>query len=159
MATNKKKLLTKKSYDELLHELEDIKNNQLPKVLEQIKEAREAWDLSENSEYHSAKEKQVLLQVRIRQIEEMLDWVEIVDEWQWDEHIVWYWSNVLLELDDWKQYEVTLVWSWEVKLWDTLKISFNSPIWSAIEWKKEWDTVKVKLPGWRIWHVKILKIS
>ncbi len=154
----KKKLLTKKWYDELLKELDDLKNNKLPDVLNQIREAKEAWDLSENAEYHSAKEKQALLQVRASQLEEMLEWVEIVKESSSKDTTVRYWSKVLIQLDD-KEYEVRIVGWWEVKFWDETKISFNSPVWSAIEWKKEWKTINVKLPWWRVWKAKILKIS
>ncbi len=158
MAITKKKQLTKESYDELLKELDDLKKNKLPEILEQIREAREAWDLSENAEYHSAKDKQALLQVRANQLEEMLEWVEIVEESKSKDNVVRYWSKVLLQLDDEKEYEVSIVGWWEVKLWDETKISFNSPIWNAIEWKKEWKTVNIKLPWWRTWIAKILKV-
>ena len=155
----KKKMLTKKWYDDLLKELDDLKTNKLPAVLIQIREAKEAWDLSENAEYHSANEKQALLQVRASQLEEMLEWVEIIEESTTKDNIVRYWSKVLLKLNDDKEYEVYIVWWWEVKLWDETKISFNSPIWSVIEWKKEWMSFNLKLPWWRAWKVTILKVS
>lgn len=63
----------------LEHELEDLRLNQRPKIIERIKIARSYGDLSENSEYESAKNEQSMLESRIATIEHMLQYAEVVD--------------------------------------------------------------------------------
>lgn len=146
MVAPKKKYLTKEWYEKLLHELKDLKEVQLPFVLDQIKEAQEAGDLSENSEYHSAKEKQALMNARIIEIERMIDKVEIVDESavHTDTNKVEYGSHVTIQMEDGKDYSFQIVGSGEVEVSDSMKISFESPIGSAVEWKKKGDKIRVK---------------
>jgi len=153
-------MLTREWYEKLVHEIHDIEKNQLPSILEQIIEAKEAWDLSENSEFHSAKEKQALLKARVSELKWMVDDVKIIDSIE-DAHYdkVSYGSHVTVEMEDGRSYSFDIVWSWEVDpLGEPMKISFNSPVWSAIEWKKIWDIVKVKLINGRQ-TLKIIKIA
>ena len=153
MSDKKKNFLSKAWYEKLVHESHLLKTEDLPATLLQIKEAKEAWDLSENSEYHAAKEKQWLIQARIDEIESMLEGVEIletdVSKWSADSTVS-YGSTVTLEMEDGKQYTFMIVWSGEVNVVDDdMKISFESPIGMAIEGKKVGDTVRVRLASGR----------
>lgn len=157
-----KNFLTQEGYEKLVKELHFIKTVQLPEVIEQIKEAKAEWDLSENAEYHSAKEKQTLIQKRISDIESMIKDVEIIEsEWitkndSWN--YVKYGSKVRVKFETWKEFEFRIVWSAEVSITNELDISFESPIWKAIEWKKEWDSVFVRLQEGRV-ALNILSVS
>lgn len=71
--------MTAEGRDKLKDELEDLKVNQRPKVVERIKIARSYGDLSENSEYESAKDEQSMLESRITTIQHMLQYAQIID--------------------------------------------------------------------------------
>lgn len=71
--------MTAEGRDKLKKELEDLKVNQRPKVVERIKIARSYGDLSENSEYESAKDEQSMLESRITTVEHMLQYAQIID--------------------------------------------------------------------------------
>ncbi len=143
---SKTNFLSKEGYEKLVKELHNIKEVEIPKVIERIGEAKAMGDLSENSEYKSALEDRELLSSRIMQIEELLDNVEIIDENKKHSGIIDYGSQVTVELEDKKKYTVDIVWSGEVTLEkDAPKISFNSPLGIAIKWKKAWDTVQMKI--------------
>lgn len=150
------KFLTQAGYDKLVAELEDLKKVKLPEVLERLKEAIEQWDISENSEYDDAMSQKDLIEVRINEIEWMLENVEIVKEWKWW-WTVKYWSVVTLRDDHWNEHEFTMVGTWEVDVlaWS---ISFDSPVWAAIWWKKKWDKVSVRSPR-RRYEMEILDVK
>ncbi len=79
MADEKTYPMTMDGKIKLEHELEDLRLNQRPKIIERIKIARSYGDLSENSEYESAKNEQSMLESRIATIEHMLQYAEVVD--------------------------------------------------------------------------------
>ncbi len=150
------KYLTQTWYNKLVNELNDLKNNKLPEVLERLREAIKQWDISENTEYDDAMSQKDLIELRINEIENMLKNVEIIQEWQWDGK-VWYWSRVKLEDDKRNVYEFTIVGTWEVDIFEN-SISFDSPVWTAIKWKKIWDVVNVKSPR-RKYEMKIVDVN
>lgn len=155
------KTISREWYEKLIAELQELKQDKLPAVLEQISEAKELWDLSENFDYKNALEERDLINSRIKQIEDLIDWVEIIDDSDKKSGVktVWFWSKVTVQIEDDEPREVTIVWTWEVKYvaWETL-ISFDSPIWQAIRWKKAWETVKMRLNNERK-DVKIISIK
>ena len=90
----------------------------------------------------------------------MIDGVEIIDsDKKSGEKTVWFWSKVIVQIEDDDPREVTIVWTWEVKYqhWETL-ISFDSPVWQAIRGKKAWDTAKMRLNNERK-DVKIISVK
>lgn len=137
----------------------------LPDILEKLAEAKAQWDLSENFEYKSAMEDKDFTNSKIAELEKLLANAEVIqdDKTTTSKWEIWYWSKVtlLLEWDD-DEYNVTIVWTWEVKIneWkkDDLLISLDSPVWSAIKWHKAWEEVKM-----RLWNdrksIKILKVA
>lgn len=159
---NKVSHLTKDWYDKLVLELNTLKKEDLPKVLERLAEAKSMWDLSENFEYKSALEDKDFIQTRMNVIEELLYNVEIISEdkkvvKKWDK-VVDYWSKVTLQIEGEKEYEVSIVWTWEALLEDgDLKISFESPLWIAIKGKKIGETGKMRLSSGKI-DVKVINI-
>jgi len=73
------KTISREWYEKLIAELQELKQDKLPAVLEQIADAKELWDLSENFDYKNALEEKDLINSRIKQIEELIDGVEIID--------------------------------------------------------------------------------
>lgn len=143
---DKQTFLTKEWYEKLLHELHVLEKETLPEIVEQIKDAKAEGDLSENSEYHDAKDKQALTKKRISEIQQMLKDVSIIEEGKKKGKTVRYGSTVHVRmLESEKEYTFRMVGSAEVALGDSMQISFESPIGKAIEWKKEGDKVFVRL--------------
>lgn len=138
--SDKINFLSKTGYEKLVHELHILKTVDLPNVIVQITEAKEQGDLSENFEYHAAKEKQAFMQWRIDDIEKMLENVEIIEEKNSD-GTIGYGSTVVFEIEWDKEYTAMLVGWAEVDVsWDNLSISFDSPIWAALAWKRVGET-------------------
>ena len=90
------KTISREWYEKLIAELQELKQDKLPAVLEQIADAKELWDLSENFDYKNALEEKDLINSRIKQIEDLIDWVEIIDsDKKSGEKTVWFWSKVI----------------------------------------------------------------
>ena len=154
------KTISREWYEKLISELQELKQDKLPAVLEQIADAKELWDLSENFDYKNALEEKDLINSRIKQIEDLIDGVEIIDsDKKSSEKTVWFGSKVIVQIEDDDPHEVTIVWTWEVKYqhWETL-ISFDSPLWQAIRGKKSGEIVKMRLNNERK-DVKIISIK
>jgi len=152
----KKNYLTREWYENLAQELHDIKTSKLPNILERLGEAKALWDLSENFEYKTALEDKDFLESRISEIEYLISNVEILESEKKDKTknkwIIDFGSIVSLKFEDDNELQVvTIVGSWETDIDtdDKLKVSFDSPIWSAIKWKQKWDVVRVRLQWWR----------
>ena len=139
-----------------------MKDEQIPETLEVLKDARSQWDLSENSDYHAAKEKLALLQRRISELEDMIEKVEIIKEdstKKWIKNdIVKYWSTVVVEIEWDKEFTIEIVGSGEVSLDGNVSISLDSPLGLAIDGKKKWDTGEMRLASGNK-KVTILSIS
>jgi transcription elongation GreA/GreB family factor len=91
----------------------------------------------------------------------LIDGVEIIDsDKKASEKIVWFWSRVIVQIEDDDPCEVIIVWTWEVKYQHNgdFLISFESPVWQAIRGKKAWDTVKMRLNNERK-DVKIISVK
>ena len=158
MKTN---FLTKEWYEELLEQLNEFKNVKLPAVLERLSEAKAMWDLSENFEYKSALEDKDFIQSRINEIEELIENVEIIEEdKKRKSDVVDFWSTVTVKVEDDKEYEVVIVWSWEAKITaeGEIDISPESPLGAAIYGKKAGEVVKMRLATGRK-EIKIVKVK
>lgn len=158
--TTKKNIISQEWYEKIVSEINNIKDVQIPETLEVLKDARSQWDLSENSDYHSAKEKLSLLQRRILELEWLIDKVEIAtDDADTNTSLIRYGSKVTLEIEWESPFSLSIVGPGEVSiLEDVLHISFESPLWIALEWKQEWDIVEVRLASTNK-KVKILSVS
>ena len=157
-----KNFLTREWYDKLINELQELKQEKLPAVLERLAEAKAMWDLSENFEYKSAMEDKDFINSRIAEITNLIADVEIVEkekDIKKSDIVVDFGSNVTVIIeDDDKEYRVSIVGTWEIGIEDGLKISFESPLGQAIRGKKVGDTVKMRHEGGRK-DVKIIAVD
>ena len=147
--------LTKEGYDAMVEELHNLKNEELPGALQRLKDAIGQWDISENSEYDIAISEKEMMESRIREIEDILGNVEIIEEKKWGNEIR-YGSKVTIERE-WQKNVFTIVGSGEVDILNDT-ISFESPLGAAIKGKKKGDIVRVKADSGRQ-EVKILDVK
>ena len=152
-----KVLLTQSGIEKLRKERETLINVERPKVIEELQAARAQGDLSENADYDAARDKQAALESRIKEIDNMLQHAEIINEDDKDIELVKPGTTVtLLDLADNEEGTYTIVGSFET---DPLngKISNESPLAKAILGHSigEIVTVAVEEP----YEVKILKIA
>ncbi len=148
--------LTKAGLEEKQKELEYLKNVKRPEVIDALKEARSLGDLSENAEYDAARNEQAEVEGKIRQLEAMLDNVEIVTEVKSDKVSI---GNVVTVeyIDDDETEKYTIVGSAEADPFEN-KISNESPIAIAIIGKKKGDIVEVDSPNGS-YNLKIVEIG
>ena len=71
--------LTKAGFDKLNEELRQLKSTERPNIIKAISEAREHGDLSENAEYHAAKEKQSFIEGRVKELESIISLAEVIN--------------------------------------------------------------------------------
>ena len=139
-------------------ELEDLKVNKRKEIIERIKIARSFGDLSENSEYESAKDEQAFVEGRISTLEKMIRFAEIIDDRDVAEDIVTLGRTVtFVEVPDGLEETYTIVGSAEANPLEA-KISNDSPIAKAILGKKLGDCVEVSTPG-GTFEIKVTKIE
>jgi transcription elongation factor GreA len=127
---------TKEGFQKLKEELEEMVNVQRPFISNQIAEARDKGDLSENAEYDAAKDAQGMLEMKIAKLQEMISNARILDESKMDESKVLLLSKVRLKnKKTGKEMEYTIVPENEADL-KTGKVSVNSPIAKGLLGKK-----------------------
>ena len=152
-----KVLLTQSGIEKLRKERETLINVERPKVIEELQAARAQGDLSENADYNAARDKQAALESRIKEIDNMLQHAEIINEDDKDIEVVKPGTTVtLLDLADNEEGTYTIVGSFETDPVNG-KISNESPLAKAILGHSigEIVTVAVEEP----YEVKILKIA
>lgn len=139
-------------------ELEDLKVNKRKEIVERIKVARSFGDLSENSEYESAKDEQAFVEGRISTLETMIRFAEIINDSDVDENIVSLGRKItFVELPDGDEETYAIVGSAEADPLDA-KISNDSPIAKALLNKSVGDVVSIETPG-GAFDVKITKVE
>ena len=137
--------LTKQGLDDLQAELDDLKQNVRPEVISQIKEARAQGDLSENAEYHAARDKQGQVEARIKELEYLIDNATLIEEGKKGE--IGVGSTVEIKyIDDDEIEEYSIVGSTEADPFNN-KISNESPIATGIIGKKKGDIVTIESPN------------
>ena len=138
--------MTKHGHTELQKELRRLKNEERPTIVRQIEEARAHGDLSENAEYHAAKERQGLVEARSRQIEDKLARAQIIDPTEHSTNAVRFGMTVVLsDVETAEEVTYTLVGEDEVDVGRRL-ISINSPVARALLGKSVDDEVTVRVP-------------
>lgn len=156
MKNKKEVFLTKQGLEEVAVELDNLKQNVRPEVIQQIKEARAQGDLSENAEYHSARDRQGQVEARIKELEYLLDNATIIEETKSD--VVTVGSKVKIKyVDDDEEEEYSIVGSTEADPFEN-KISNESPIAKVIMGKKKGDKVTVESPNGS-YDIKIVSIN
>jgi transcription elongation factor GreA len=139
--------ITAQGMDSLSEELKRLKTIERPEVIKAIAEAREHGDLSENAEYHAARERQSFIEGRILEIEDKLARAEVIDISQQNGSKVMFGAKVKLvdeETDEETMYQ--LVGPDESEIEAGL-LSINSPVAQALLGKEAGDSVEVSTPG------------
>ncbi|MCX7697411.1 MAG: transcription elongation factor GreA [Bacteroidales bacterium] len=143
----KQTLVTREGYEKLKAELEYLISVERPRISQQIAEAREKGDLSENAEYDAAREAQAMLELKINKLQEIISNCKIIDESKLESDKVRILSRVtLLNLKTNQRMTYTLVPDNEADL-KSSKLSVNSPIAQAILGKKKGEVVEVQVPA------------
>ena len=150
--------LTKEKLDQIKKDLEALKKVKRPDIILKIKEARSLGDLSENAEYHSAREEQGFIEGKIEELEYMVKNAKIVGDLGKVRDKVEVGCKVSCSIaGDGSKVEFMIVGSAEA---DPIagKISNESPIGKALMGKKVGESVEVEIPAGKVKY-KILKIS
>jgi transcription elongation factor GreA len=138
---------TEEGLQKLKEELEQLKFVERPSISNQIAEARDKGDLSENAEYDAAKEAQGMLEMKIAKLEAMYASARIIDESQLDNDKVLALSIVKIKnLATKKEMTFTLVAESEADV-KTGKISINSPIGTGLLGKKVGEIAEITVPA------------
>ena len=142
--------ITAEGADKLRVELDDLKRNKRPTVIQAIAEAREHGDLKENAEYHAAREQQSFIEGRIQELEAVLSNAEIIDVKtvgaNAGKKIVFGATVDLFDVELEKDVTYKIVGELEADIKNNL-ISVTSPIARALIGKSVDDTVTVKAPA------------
>lgn len=138
---------TPEGFKKLKEELEHLRSVERPRISEQIAEARDKGDLSENAEYDAAKEAQGLLELKIAKMEELVANARIVDESQFDTSKVLILSKVTVRNPtNGATMTYTLVSEQEADL-KAGKISVNSPIGKGLLGKSAGEVAEIQVPS------------
>lgn len=156
MKQKKEFLLTSEGFLELETELNYLKNEERPRIIEAIKEARAQGDLSENADYDAARDEQAKVEARIQDLEYRLEHAKIIEKASGDKVDVG--TTVTVQyIDDEDEEEYSIVGSMEADPFEN-KISNESPIGKAIMNKKVGDIISVESPNGS-YDIKIVKIA
>ncbi|EMR05864.1 Transcript cleavage factor greA [Bhargavaea cecembensis DSE10] len=156
MSTEKKFPMTQAGKEKLIEELDYLKTVKRKEVVERIKVARSFGDLSENSEYDSAKEDQAFIEGRISTLESMIRNAEIIED-NGDDDRVQLGKTVTFREMDGDEETYTIVGSAEADPFEG-RISNDSPIAKGLLGRTVGDRVKIMTPGGEM-DVEIVSIS
>ncbi|PPR30619.1 MAG: Transcription elongation factor GreA [Alphaproteobacteria bacterium MarineAlpha9_Bin2] len=150
--------MTPLSYRSLEEEQKKLKQKDRPEVIKAIAEAREHGDLSENAEYHAAKELQSFIEGRITELEDKIRRADVIDVSSIKNNIIVFGATIkLIDEKNKKELDYKIVGVDEANVEKGL-ISINSPVARALMGKKTGDSVNVKTPGGTASY-EILKIE
>ncbi|MEN8188137.1 MAG: transcription elongation factor GreA [Bacteroidota bacterium] len=149
---------TEEGLRELRKELDHLEHVERPRVTKEIADARDKGDLSENAEYHAAKEEQSMLEFKIAQMKDTLSKARVIDESQLDTSKVLALSKVKIKnIANKMEFEYTLVADAVADLTKG-KLSVNSPIGKGLLGLKVGDIAEIQVPS-GIMKFEILDIS
>jgi transcription elongation factor GreA len=137
--------MTRPGFLKLQRELDQLKREERPRIIKAIAEARAHGDLSENAEYHAAKERQGFIEGRIRELEAKVVGAEVIDPPR-DGDRVTFGSTVLLRGPDGKEVRYQIVGSDEADPAGG-RISILSPLARTLIVREVGDEVQVQAPG------------
>lgn len=143
----KKFYLTQAGLDELKKEHHDLTKQKRPDVVARVAAAREMGDLSENAEYHAAREELSFIDGRIDELDELLKQVNVIDDHSTASQVK-LGSHVTLQLKG-KKIVYSVVGEWEADP-ALKKISHESPLGKALIGKKTGESVEVNAPAGKI---------
>jgi len=138
--------MTQDGYKQLESELHRLKSEERPRIIQAISEARSHGDLSENAEYHAAKEAQGLNEARVAELEDRLSRADVIDPATLSGKTVKFGATVtLIDEDTEEKVRYQIVGDFEANVRDG-KISISSPIARALIGKSKGDSAEVTTP-------------
>ena len=149
--------MTSTGYNDLDMELKKLRSIERPAIIKAIAEAREHGDLSENAEYHSAREKQSFIEGRIKELESIIGLADIIDISKLSGAIKFGASVKLVDEDSDLEVTYKFVGEFEADLEKNL-LNIKSPLARALIGKDVGDSVDVKTPG-GVKSYEVLKIT
>ena len=139
--------MTTGGYDRLVDELKHLKTVERPQVIRAIAEAREHGDLSENAEYHAARDRQGFIEGRLAELEDKLSRAEVIDVSSLKGGVVRFGATVrIIDEDTDKKTTYQIVGADEADI-DSGLLSVISPLARALIGKKKGDSAEVSTPG------------
>ena len=139
--------ITNSGFEKLELELKNLKTVERPSVIKSIAEAREHGDLSENAEYHAAKEKQSFIEGRIADLENKISRAEVIKtEKLTGDKVIFGATVTLADIEKKKKLVYQIVGTEEADV-ENGKVSISSPLAKALLGKKMDDTIEVYSPG------------
>lgn len=138
--------LTKPGYEKMNAELKHLKSVERPAIIRAISEAREHGDLSENAEYHSAKEKQSFIEGRVKELEGIISLADVIDLSRMSGTVKFGATVCLVDEDTDEEKTYQIVGEYEANIEAGL-LNIKSPIARALIGKDEGDSVSVTTPG------------
>ncbi|MFZ9200277.1 MAG: transcription elongation factor GreA [Paracoccaceae bacterium] len=138
--------MTRAGFVALDEELKQLKSVERPAIIRAIAEAREHGDLSENAEYHSAREKQSFIEGRIKELEGILSLAEVIDPTRLSGAIKFGATITIVDEDSDEEKTYQIVGETEADI-EAGKLNIRSPLARALIGKDEGDSVEVKTPG------------
>ncbi|MEC9196022.1 transcription elongation factor GreA [Donghicola tyrosinivorans] len=138
--------MTRAGANALEAELKHLKSVERPEIIKAIAEAREHGDLSENAEYHSAREKQSFIEGRIKELESVISLADIIDPTKLSGAIKFGATVTVVDEDTDEEKKWQIVGEYEADIEKGL-LNVKSPIARALIGKEEGDSVEVRTPG------------
>ena len=138
--------MTIEGFHKLEAELKELKSKERPAIIRAIEEARGHGDLSENAEYHAAKEKQGFVEARITDLESQVARAEVIDPRDLSGNRVMFACTVTVADEDDRQARYKIVGAHEADVKDG-RISYTSPLGKALIGRTVGDEVEVITPG------------
>lgn len=147
--------MTPVGYRQLVTELEQLEKDKLPAAIDRVARAREFGDLSENAEYHSAKDDLAALEGRIDELRDIIARVQVVDAKKSSDEIN-LGSVVHIEANG-SEHQFTIVGEWEADP-SVKKISHESPLGKALMGRKVGEMIEVDAPAGKLnYKIKAIK--
>jgi len=138
--------LTRRGFEALEVEFRQLKSVERPAVIKAIAEAREHGDLSENAEYHAAREKQSFIEGRVKELESLIGRAEVIDPSKFTGAIKFGATVTIADEDTDEERTYQIVGEAEANIEKGL-LNIKSPIARALIGKEEGDSVEVRTPG------------
>ncbi|MCP1170364.1 transcription elongation factor GreA [Limimaricola litoreus] len=138
--------LTRAGFAKIDAELKHLKSVERPAIIAAISEARAHGDLSENAEYHSAKEKQSFIEGRIKELEGVIGLADVIDTSKMKGSVKFGATVKLVDEDTDEEKTYQIVGEYEADI-EAGRLNIKSPLARALIGKDEGDSVEVRTPG------------
>lgn len=138
--------MTLAGYDQLQEEIKVLKTVERPAVIQAISEAREHGDLSENAEYHAARERQSFIEGRISELEDKMSRVDVIDPSKMSGEVIKFGATVqIVDADTDQEQTYQIVGEYESNF-EKGRLALTAPLSRALIGKTVGDTVEVNTP-------------